>query len=81
MLKRNGIYGLAEVYVRCQNKGYARSFESMCRQICKCKYRKSTIHRKSYTKFANLKFNVGLTMRKKWTWIEYLNQSMSFLDN
>ena len=26
MLKRNGKYGLAEVYVRCQNKGYQRSF-------------------------------------------------------
>ena len=25
MLKRNGIYGLAEVYVRCQSKGYTRS--------------------------------------------------------
>ena len=35
MLRRNGRYGLAEVYVRCQNKGYRRSFESMCRQIRK----------------------------------------------
>ena len=35
MLKRNGVYGLAEVYVRCQAKGYKRSFESMCRQIRK----------------------------------------------
>ena len=26
MLKRNGIYGLAEVYVRCLSKGYTRSF-------------------------------------------------------
>lgn len=51
MLKRNGVYGLAEVYVRCQKKGYARSFESMCRQIRKNKYRKPTIHRKSYTKY------------------------------
>ncbi len=25
MLKRNGIYGLAEVYVRCLSKGYTRS--------------------------------------------------------
>ena len=32
MLKRNGIYGLAEVYVRCKAKGYTRSFSSMCRQ-------------------------------------------------
>ena len=31
MLKRNGIYGLAEVYVRCKAKGYTRSFSSMCR--------------------------------------------------
>jgi len=33
MLKRNGKYGLAEVYVRCKAKGYKRSFGSMCRQI------------------------------------------------
>ncbi len=51
MLKRNGIYGLAEVYVRCKTKGYSRSFSSMCRQI-RCKgYRKPTIHRKSYTNY------------------------------
>ncbi|WP_418889364.1 hypothetical protein [Peptostreptococcus porci] len=30
MLKRNGVYGLAEVYVRCCKKGYTRSFSSMC---------------------------------------------------
>ena len=35
MLRRNGVYGLAEVYVRCRSKGYSRSFESMCRQIRK----------------------------------------------
>ena len=33
MYRRNGIYVLAEVYVRCLAKGYARSFWSMCRQI------------------------------------------------
>ncbi len=33
MLKRNGLYGLAEVYVRCKKNGYTRSFGSMCRQI------------------------------------------------
>lgn len=33
MLKRNGIYGLAEVYVRSLSKGYNGSFGSMCRQI------------------------------------------------
>ncbi len=49
MLKRNGIYGLAEVYVRCLSKGYTRSFGSMCRQIRKKGYKKPTIHRKSYT--------------------------------
>ena len=26
MLRRKGIYGLAEVYVRCKDKGYTRSF-------------------------------------------------------
>ena len=51
MVKRNGIYGLAEVYVRCQSKGYTRSFESMCRQIRKNQYKKPGIHRKSYTKY------------------------------
>ena len=33
MLKRNGNYGLAEVYIKGQRQGYSRSFESMCRQI------------------------------------------------
>ncbi|MGF0055868.1 hypothetical protein ACQRB4_07820, partial [Peptoniphilaceae bacterium SGI.097] len=50
MLKRNGVYWLAEVYVRCLSKGYFRSFGSMCRQIRKKGYRKPAIHRKSYTK-------------------------------
>ena len=40
MLKRNGIYGLAEVYVRCKAKGYTRSFSSMCRQIRNKGYKK-----------------------------------------
>ena len=51
MLKRNGIYGLAEVYVRCKSKGYSRSFGSMCRQIRKRGYLKPTIRKKSYTKY------------------------------
>ena len=51
MLKRNGVYGLAEVYVRCCSRGYTRSFGSMCRQIRKKGYRKPAIHRKSYTNY------------------------------
>lgn len=51
MLKRNGIYGLAEVYVRCKKHGYTRSFESMCRQIRQKGYRKPEVRRKSYTKY------------------------------
>lgn len=51
MLKRNGIYGLAEVYVRCREKGYRRSFGSMCRQIRRKGYRKPKVHKKSYTKY------------------------------
>ncbi|QXW66117.1 hypothetical protein KX935_02455 [Streptobacillus moniliformis] len=31
MLKKYGSYGLAQVYVSCKNKGYNRSFGSMCR--------------------------------------------------
>ena len=31
ILKRNGVYGLAEVFTRCKEKGYTRSFASMCR--------------------------------------------------
>lgn len=54
MLKRNGVYGLAEVYVRCKAKGYKRSFESMCRQIRKKGLRKPTYHRKSYTRYERL---------------------------
>lgn len=54
MLKRNGKYGLAEVYVRCCSKGYTRCFESMCRQIRKHGYRRQDRHKKSYTKYNNL---------------------------
>jgi len=57
MLKRNGLYGLAEVFVRCQAKGYQRSFGSMCRQIRQKGYQKPTIHRKSYTKYERLDGN------------------------
>ena len=51
MLKRNGRYGLAEVYVRCKAKGYKRSFGSMCRQIRKKGYQKPRIRKKSHTKY------------------------------
>lgn len=54
MLKRNGVYGLAEVYVRCIAKGYTRSFGSMCRQIRKYGYQKPSIKRKSYTKYESI---------------------------
>lgn len=54
MLKRNGVYGLAEVYVRCRNKGYTRSFGSMCRQIRNKGYIKPKIKRKSYTRYTQL---------------------------
>ena len=51
MYKRNGIYGLAEVYVRCCAKGYTRCFESMCRQIRNKGYKKPEVHRKNYVKY------------------------------
>ena len=54
MLKRNGNYGLAEVYVRCKNKGYQRSFGSMCRQIRNKGYQKTVCKRKSYTRYEKL---------------------------
>lgn len=54
MLKRNGVYGLAEVYVRCRVKGYTRSFGSMCRQIRTRGYQKPTIKRKSYTNYERI---------------------------
>ena len=54
MLRRNGRYGLAEVYVRCQSKVYRRSFESMCRQIRKKGYRKAERKKKSYTRYENM---------------------------
>ena len=47
-------YGLAEVYVRCQSRGYSRSFESMCRQIRNKGYRKVERKKKSYTKYENI---------------------------
>lgn len=40
--------------MRCKNKGYTRSFESMCKQIRKNKYIKPTIYRKSYTKYIRM---------------------------
>lgn len=46
-----GIYGLAEVYVRCKLKGYKRSFTSMCRQIRKNGFKKAEKRVKSYTKY------------------------------
>ena len=54
MLKRNGKYGLAEVYVRCKTKGYSRSFGSMCRQIRNRGYKKIKKKRKSYTKYSGI---------------------------
>ena len=54
MLKRNGKYGLAEVYVRCKSKGYNRCFESMCRQIRKYNYKSTKIYRKSYTRYEGM---------------------------
>ena len=51
IMKRNGIYGLAEVYVRCKEKDYRRSFGSMCRQIRKRGYKKLQVRRKSYTRY------------------------------
>ena len=54
ILKRNGIYGLAEVYVRSIKCGYKRSFGSMCRQIRKKGYKKPTIHKKSYCKYERM---------------------------
>lgn len=54
MLKRNGKYGLAEVFVRCKAKGYTRTFRSMCRQICKNGYREEHRQRKSYTTYERM---------------------------
>ena len=54
ILKRNGSYGPAEVYVRCRSKGYNKNFGSMCRQIRSKGYRKPKIHRKSYMNYNRL---------------------------
>lgn len=54
MLRRNDIYGLAEVYVRCKDKGYTRSFKSMCKQVRKRGYIQPKIYRKSYTKYERM---------------------------
>ena len=39
MLKRNGVYGLAEVFIRCKEKGYSQ--EAL--QACAGKYEKKGI--------------------------------------
>ena len=54
MLRRNGIYGLAEVYVRCKDKGYTRSLGSMCKQVRKRGYIQPKIYRKSYAKYERM---------------------------
>lgn len=55
MYKRNGKYGLAEVYVRCKSKGYKRSFGSMCKQIRDKEIAKAKVKKKkSYTKYNKL---------------------------
>ena len=54
MLRRNGIYGLAEVYVRCKDKGYIRSFGSMCKQVRKRGYIQPKIYRKSHIKYERM---------------------------
>lgn len=54
MLRRDGVYGLAEVFVRCCSKGYTRCFESMCRQIRKQGYRTPSIRRKTFTRYEHL---------------------------
>lgn len=55
MLKMNGKYGLAEVYVRCKTKGYTRSFGSMCGQIRNKGFKISPSKKKtSYTRYTKL---------------------------
>ena len=54
MLRRNGIYGLAKVYLRCKDKGYTRSFGSMCKQVRKRVYIQPKIYRKSYIKYERM---------------------------
>ena len=49
MLKREGVYGLAEVYVCYRSKGYTRSAESVCLQICKGGIRSRRYRRKEIT--------------------------------
>ena len=55
MLKRNGLYGLAEVYVRCKRNGYTRSFGSMCKQIRKRVLK--IVKEKTHMKQANICLN------------------------
>ena len=54
MLKRNGRYGLAEVYVRSVKNGYTRSFGSMCRIIRLKGLKPYTRQKKSYTRYNKL---------------------------
>lgn len=51
ILNCHGTYGLADVYIRCREKGYTRCFQSMCRQIRTKGYKKVEKRRKSYTKY------------------------------
>ena len=57
MLKRNGNYGLAEVFVRCCAKGYRRSFGSMCRKIRGRGWKATERRRKIYCKYERMDGN------------------------
>ncbi len=70
MLKRHGKYGLAEVYIRCKNKGYKRSFGSMCKNIRKNGYKKLKRYKKSYTRYE--KFIAGYVGEKVQIDIKYV---------
>ena len=41
-------------YVRCKDKGYTRSFGSMCKQVRKRGYIQPKIYRKSYIKYERM---------------------------
>lgn len=54
MYEAHGLYGNAEVYVKCIAKGYNRSFGSMCRQIRVKGLKPVKRKKKSYTRYENI---------------------------
>lgn len=80
--QRYGYEGLAEVYVQCQQKGYQRTYESMCKQIRQQGWNKVTeMPQRSYPKTRWKPDNVTYPGQKVQIDIKYVPQSCIAFDS